>query len=203
MQELLDTLDGWRAEGAGIGRAVVVRTFGSRAAARGRRPAARRRRADRGLGERRLRRGGRGRGDRPGPQGRPQPRDPLRDQRRGGVGRRARVRRDDRRARGAGRSTTRRSPAPTPAGARWRRCCPRTRRRPRSGATSRATGRRPPDRIVDRRGRVDGRLAGHAGRRRRAAGRRRGRAAARDLADGRRSATARCSSRRSRSGRGS
>lgn len=29
MQELLDTLDGWRAEGAGLGRAVVVRTFGS------------------------------------------------------------------------------------------------------------------------------------------------------------------------------
>jgi xanthine dehydrogenase accessory factor len=29
MQELLDTLDGWLAEGAGVGRAVVVRTFGS------------------------------------------------------------------------------------------------------------------------------------------------------------------------------
>ena len=29
MRELLDTLDGWIAEGAGIGRAVVVRTFGS------------------------------------------------------------------------------------------------------------------------------------------------------------------------------
>jgi xanthine dehydrogenase accessory factor len=29
MQELLDILDGWRAEGAGVGRAVVVRTFGS------------------------------------------------------------------------------------------------------------------------------------------------------------------------------
>ena len=29
MQELLETLDGWRAEGVGIGRAVVVRTFGS------------------------------------------------------------------------------------------------------------------------------------------------------------------------------
>lgn len=29
MQELLDMLDGWRAEGAGVGRAVVVRTFGS------------------------------------------------------------------------------------------------------------------------------------------------------------------------------
>ena len=28
MQELLETLDGWRAEGAGVGRAVVVRTFG-------------------------------------------------------------------------------------------------------------------------------------------------------------------------------
>ena len=29
MQELMDTLDGWRAEGAGVGRAVVIRTFGS------------------------------------------------------------------------------------------------------------------------------------------------------------------------------
>jgi xanthine dehydrogenase accessory factor len=29
MQDLQDTLDGWRSEGAGIGRAVVVRTFGS------------------------------------------------------------------------------------------------------------------------------------------------------------------------------
>jgi xanthine dehydrogenase accessory factor len=29
MQELMDALDGWRAEGAGVGRAVVVRTFGS------------------------------------------------------------------------------------------------------------------------------------------------------------------------------
>ena len=29
MQELIETLDGWRAEGAVVGRAVVVRTFGS------------------------------------------------------------------------------------------------------------------------------------------------------------------------------
>ncbi len=29
MQELLDSLEAWRAEGAGVGRAVVVRTFGS------------------------------------------------------------------------------------------------------------------------------------------------------------------------------
>jgi xanthine dehydrogenase accessory factor len=29
MQELLETLDAWRTEGAGIGRAIVVRTFGS------------------------------------------------------------------------------------------------------------------------------------------------------------------------------
>ncbi len=29
MQELVETLDGWRTEGAGVGRAVVVRTFGS------------------------------------------------------------------------------------------------------------------------------------------------------------------------------
>ncbi len=35
MQELLDTLDGWRAAGAGFGRAVVVRTFGSAPRAEG------------------------------------------------------------------------------------------------------------------------------------------------------------------------
>jgi xanthine/CO dehydrogenase XdhC/CoxF family maturation factor len=29
MRELLDTLDAWRAAGVGVGRAVVVRTFGS------------------------------------------------------------------------------------------------------------------------------------------------------------------------------
>src|SRR3954447_10636484 len=29
MRELLDTLDGWTAEGHAVGRAVVVRTFGS------------------------------------------------------------------------------------------------------------------------------------------------------------------------------
>src|SRR3954463_3740185 len=29
MRELLDTLDAWHAEGASVGRAVVVRTFGS------------------------------------------------------------------------------------------------------------------------------------------------------------------------------
>lgn len=29
MQELVETLDGWRAEGAGVGRAVVIRAFGS------------------------------------------------------------------------------------------------------------------------------------------------------------------------------
>jgi len=29
MRELLETLDGWTAEGAGVGRAIVVRTFGS------------------------------------------------------------------------------------------------------------------------------------------------------------------------------
>src|SRR4029077_16755559 len=31
MKELLETLDGWTAEGVGAGRAVVVRTFGSAA----------------------------------------------------------------------------------------------------------------------------------------------------------------------------
>ena len=29
MKELLETVDGWSAEGVGAGRAVVVRTFGS------------------------------------------------------------------------------------------------------------------------------------------------------------------------------
>src|SRR6476469_7298002 len=29
MKELLETLDGWRTDGVGVGRAVVVRTFGS------------------------------------------------------------------------------------------------------------------------------------------------------------------------------
>ncbi len=29
MRELLETLDAWRAEGADVGRAVVIRTFGS------------------------------------------------------------------------------------------------------------------------------------------------------------------------------
>jgi xanthine dehydrogenase accessory factor len=29
MQDLVETLDGWRTEGAGVGRAVVIRTFGS------------------------------------------------------------------------------------------------------------------------------------------------------------------------------
>src|SRR6478672_12341957 len=29
MKELLDTLDGWRTDGVGVGRAIVVRTFGS------------------------------------------------------------------------------------------------------------------------------------------------------------------------------
>ena len=118
MQELLDTMDGWRAEGAGIGRAVVVRTFGSAPRPEG----AVLLRADdgriAGSRERRLRRGGGGRGDRAGPQGRPQPGHPLRDQRRGGLGRRPRVRRDDRRARGAG---ARRRAAVD------RRPCPRTR----------------------------------------------------------------------------
>ena len=29
MKELLETLDGWRKDGVGVGRAIVVRTFGS------------------------------------------------------------------------------------------------------------------------------------------------------------------------------
>ena len=49
MQELLDTLDGWRAEGAGVGRAVVVRTFGSAPRPEGAVLLRHRRRADRGL----------------------------------------------------------------------------------------------------------------------------------------------------------
>ena len=75
-----------------------------RAAARGRRAARRDRRADRRVRERRLRRGRGGGGDRAAPGRRPCPRHPLRDQRRGGVGRRAGLRRHDRRARRAGRA---------------------------------------------------------------------------------------------------
>ena len=142
-------------------------------------------------------------GDRAGPGGRPQPGHPLRDQRRGGVGRRAGLRRDDRRARRAGASAGRGRGRPRARARRGDDPPGRRAAAARSGATSRATGRAPEraDRRLARR--LDRRLAGLAGGRRRAPGRGRRRAAARDLADRRRSATARCSSRRSRSGRGS
>ena len=144
MQELLETMDGWRAEGAGIGRAVVVRTFGSAPRPEG----AVLLRADDGRIAGSVS-GGCVEGaaaeeiDR-AREGRPQPGHPLRDQRRGGVGRGPRVRRDDRRARGAG--ARRRHGRRRPRARTRRRDDPpaRTRRRRRSGATSRATGRRPP-----------------------------------------------------------
>ena len=165
MQELVETLDGWTAEGAGVGRAVVVRTFGTRAAARGRRPARDRRRPARGLRVRRLRRGRGGRGDLGRPQARPRARDPLRDQRRAGVGRRARVRRHDRRADLAGRARCggrRGARDARRAGAtdgRSSRRSPRTRRQPAFGAHPPGAGREPaPPLVVHDDGRLEGSL---------------------------------------------
>ena len=89
MKELLSTprdLAGGRGRRRSGRRRPHVRL---RATAGGRGPAVRRRRADRRVGQRRLRRGGRGRGDRAGPRDRQRPGHPLRHQRRGGVGRRA------------------------------------------------------------------------------------------------------------------
>ena len=63
MKELLDTLDAWQAEGHGVGRAVVVRTFGSAPRPEGAVLLVSRRRPDRGIRQRRLRRGRGGRGD--------------------------------------------------------------------------------------------------------------------------------------------
>ena len=93
MKELLSTLEAWQADGADVGRAVVVRTFGSAPRPEG---AVLLYAADgriAGLGQRRLRRGRRGRGDRAGPRDRPRPGHPLRHQRRAGLGRRAGLRR--------------------------------------------------------------------------------------------------------------
>ena len=101
MKELLDTLTAWQAEGTDAGRAVVVRTFGSAPRPEGAVAAVRRRRPDRRLGQRRLRRGCRRRADRARPRHRERPGHPLRHQRRAGVGRRAGLRRHDRRARRA------------------------------------------------------------------------------------------------------
>ena len=104
MRELLDTLQAWQAGGDRCRSGRGGPDLRLRATPRGRRPPVRGRRPDRGLGQRRLRRGRRGGGDRAGPHGRPRPRHPLRDQRRAGVGRRPGVRRHDRRPRGAGRA---------------------------------------------------------------------------------------------------
>ena len=57
MKEVRETLESWRADGIGVGRAVVVRTFGSRRGRKAQSCSGRRRRPDRGLRERRLRRG--------------------------------------------------------------------------------------------------------------------------------------------------
>ena len=106
MKELLSTIDAWGEAAATAGRAVVVRTFGSAPRPEGAVLLVDRRRPDRGLGQRRLRRGrGRG-GDRASAADGALPRDSLRDQRRGGVGRRARLRRHDRRPRRSRRSPT-------------------------------------------------------------------------------------------------
>ena len=67
MKELLDTLDAWQADGRRHRPGRRRPDVRLRAAARGRRPAVRGRRPDRRLGQRRLRRGRRGRGDRARP----------------------------------------------------------------------------------------------------------------------------------------
>ena len=107
MRELLETLDAWRADpgsSPAVGRAIVVRTFGSAPRPEG----AVLLYADdgriAGSRERRLCRGSRGRGDRPCPVHGACPGHPLRHQRRAGMGRRSGLRRHDRRARRAGRA---------------------------------------------------------------------------------------------------
>ena len=89
MQELLETLDGWTRRGQPAGRAVVVRTFGSAPRPEG----AVLVRADDGRIAGSVSggcvEGAAADGDRARPRRRAQPGDPLRDQRRGGVGRRA------------------------------------------------------------------------------------------------------------------
>ena len=103
MRELLEQYDALaRARATRSGRAVVIRTYGSAPRQEGSVLLVAERRPDVGLGERRLRRGRRGRGSRGGAATGQRQRDPLRDQRRPGVVRRARLRRDDRRPRPAG-----------------------------------------------------------------------------------------------------
>ena len=134
------------------------------AAPGGRRPAPRRRRADRRLGQRRLRRGRGGGGDRAGAARRQLARHPLRDQRRGGVGRRAGVRRHDRRPdragrAGGGRGRSARDAAASPSRRRFRRM----RRRPSSGRRRPATApRRAPTVVVAADGIVEGSLGSPA-----------------------------------------
>ena len=163
MQELLETLDEWRAEGAGVGRAVVVRDFGSAPRPEGAVLLAGRRRPDRGLGERRLRRGRRGGGD----QGRPADgrqrviRYGISDEQAWDVGlacggtidvlvepvvpaAAAEAARETREGRSGGRRWSRRSP-PTPRRPSSDRMRPGQVRRPelRSSSTTRAPGRHP------------------------------------------------------------
>jgi xanthine/CO dehydrogenase XdhC/CoxF family maturation factor len=114
------------------------------------------------------------------------PGHPLRDQRRGGVGRRARLRRNDRRARRAG---SRRETSSTPREARRGGAAPSSRRspptrRPRSSArTSPGTGRHPRRARRPRRRPLDGTLGSRT--RRALVGRGARRAPARHVADGR------------------
>ena len=105
MRELIETVDAWQDEGVDIGRAVVVRTFGSAprpagavllAAADGRLAGSVSGGCVEGAAFEQIE---------AGPDGGPRPGDPLRDQRRACLGRRPCLRRHDRRA---GRAT----PAP-------------------------------------------------------------------------------------------
>ena len=144
MRELLDALRAWQAEGVAVGRAVVVRTFGSAprpegAVLLGRRatggwPA---RSAAAAWRARRTRRSSRRARDRA------LARHPLRHQRRAGVGRGPGLRRHHRRAGGA-RACVRswsRPPATRLGGRSSRRCRP-TRPAPSSAPLSRAKARR-------------------------------------------------------------
>ena len=148
MRELLDTLATWQADGAAIGRAVVVRTFGSAPrpegavllyAADGRIAGSVSGGCVEGAAAEEIDAGSRVRA---------RARDPLRHQRRAGLGRGAGLRRDHRRPRGAGRAGhgrrggTRRRSAPRGTARPSSRRSPPTRRRPRSARTSPAPARR-------------------------------------------------------------
>ena len=152
--------------GRASGRAVVVRTFGSAPRPEGAVLLVTDDGRLAGSVSGRLRGGRGGRGDLGGAQERPGARHPLRDQRRAGVGRGPRVRRDDRRADLAARA--RRRPS-TPRGRRARaaatdgpssRRCPPTRRRRRSAPHAPGDGAEPAEVLVVH---EDGALEGSLG----------------------------------------